>query len=154
MRSRLLTILLLIYITGCKSNHAIPDGVLPQKKMEMVLWDLMRADQFLADYVLNRDTNLDKTTESLKYYQKIFAIHKISKEQFQQSFSFYRSQPVLLKAIMDSISTPPIEAPVLPVQPEQFGDPIMAQPDTGSNKQVKIPFDTTLKKTKKLLPAQ
>ncbi len=62
--------------------------------MQAVLWDLMRADQFLADYVFNKDSSLDKTTESLKYYQKIFAIHKVSKEEFQESFSFYQAHPV------------------------------------------------------------
>lgn len=101
----LLWIFLLLFITpGCKNKDSIPGTVLPPKKMQAVLWDMMRADQFLNDYVINKDTSLKKIPESLKYYQQIFAIHKINKEQFQQSFSFYQTHPVLLKALMDSIS--------------------------------------------------
>jgi hypothetical protein len=41
--------------------------------------------------------------ESVRLYSRIFAQHQVSKEEFQQSFSFYRSHPELLKTIMDSI---------------------------------------------------
>ena len=104
MRNFLWIVLLLFVTSGCKNKDSIPGTVLPPKKMQAVLWDMMRADQFLSDYVLNKDTSLKKIPESLKYYQQIFAIHKINKEQFQHSFSFYKSHPVLLKALMNSLS--------------------------------------------------
>ncbi len=117
MRSFLI-FLLLLFAAGCKSKNGIPHSVLSQKKMQAVLWDMMRADQFLADYVLNKDTSLNKTTERLKYYQQIFSIHKISKEEFQHSFSFCKSHPVFLKAIMDSISKPENEVPATAAKPD------------------------------------
>ena len=88
MRISLLIALAVIFTAGCKNKNVIPNNVLPEKKMQEILWDMMRADQFLADYVLNKDSSLNKTTESLKYYQQIFAIHKTSKDEFQHSFSF------------------------------------------------------------------
>ena len=103
MRTRLLIIYLSLLIAGCKSKNAIPGNVLQQKKMQEVLWDMMRADQFLADYVLNKDTSLKKKTESIKLYQQILAINGVTKEKFEASFAFYKSHPILLKAIMDSI---------------------------------------------------
>ena len=104
MRNFLWIVLLLFITSGCKNKDSIPGTVLPPQKMQAVLWDMMRADQFLNDYVINKDTSLKKIPESLKYYQQIFAIHKINKEQFQHSFSFYKSHTVLLKALMNSLS--------------------------------------------------
>lgn len=98
-------ICIFLFIAGCKSKERIPDNILPQEKMQAILWDMMRADQFLADYVLNKDTTLEKKTESIRFYQQIFDINKVSKAKFQQSFAFYQSHPALLKIIMDSIAT-------------------------------------------------
>lgn len=124
MRSLLQILVFLFFTVGCKNKNGIPTGVLPQKKMQVILWDMMRADQFLNDYIINKDSSKNKTTESLKYYQQIFTIHKISKEEFQHSFSFYKSHPVLFKMILDSISTPPNEAPTQIAQPVVIKDTI------------------------------
>lgn len=104
-------------LTGCKSKNAVPSNILPQKKMQAILWDMMRADQFLADYVLNKDTSLKQDKESIKLYQQIFAINKVSKEDFQRSFSYYKSHPLLLKVVMDSIANTPAEMIVDTVKP-------------------------------------
>lgn len=119
MRKALLIILLGLFVTGCSSKEKIPRDLIPQKKMKAVLWDLMRADQFLSDYVLNRDTSLDKSAERLKYYNRIFSIHKISRENFQHSFAYYQAHTPLFKIIMDSISVPALnEAPTQPITPK------------------------------------
>jgi len=113
MKTGMLIVYILLLTAGCSTENGISNGVLTQKKMQAILWDLMRADEFLAGYVLNKDSTLDKTTESLKYYQHIFAIHKVNKEEFQHSFSFYLSHPALLRAIMDSISNTGLAQPRL-----------------------------------------
>ncbi|MDZ4793667.1 MAG: DUF4296 domain-containing protein [Bacteroidota bacterium] len=140
MRNGLLILILLIITAGCRSKNKIPRDVLPQKKMQAILWDMMRVDQFLADYVLNKDSSKNKTTESLQYYQQVFAIHKISKEEFQRSFSYYKSHPVLLKAVMDSISASPKDT----VQPAVMTKPVF---DTGVAK-----ADIIVSKIDKVLP--
>lgn len=106
MKSRLLILCLFFLGTGCKNKDRIPGNILPPSKMQAVLWDMMRADQFFTDFRLNKDTSLDIQEESIKMYRQIFNIHAISKEQFQQSFSFYQSHPAFLKEIMDSMSKP------------------------------------------------
>jgi hypothetical protein len=108
MRTGLLIFFSGIFLAGCGRKDKVPNGILPQKKMQAVMWDMMRADQFLADYVLNKDTSLKKQNESIQLYQKIFLIHNIKKEVFQKSFSFYKNHPDLMKAIMDSISKMPL----------------------------------------------
>jgi len=109
MMKGLLTSCVIILIIGCGNKDGIPSDVLPQKKMQAVLWDMMRADQFLSDYVLNKDTSLKQNVESIKLYQQILAIHAISKEKFERSFDFYQAHQLLLRAIMDSIVNAPPE---------------------------------------------
>lgn len=153
MRTRLLIFIILFFIAGCKSKSGVPSGVVAPKKMQAILWDMMRADQFLADYVLNKDTSLNKTTESLKYYQQIFALHKISKEQFQHSFSFYKTHPILLKTIMDSIAAPPKDTVAKGVQIMPISDSVITKPDTTVNGSGKLLPDSTKirKRIKKLV---
>lgn len=100
---------------GCGQKREVPAGVLPRVQMQAVLWDLMRADQFLMDYVFRKDSALDKLTESQRYYQYIFAQHKISKEQFEKSFSWYQDHPTIFRALLDSIAAAPKEPIPVPV---------------------------------------
>lgn len=130
MKNGFLIFFLLIFTAGCGKKDKIPGDVLPQKKMQAVLWDMMRVDQFLADYVLNKDSSKNKTTESLLYYKQVFAIHKISKEEFQHSFAYYKTHPVLLKTIMDSISAAPKDTIAIPVVAKQVTDSVVARTDS------------------------
>lgn len=152
MKRSLLLLFIIFFVSGCKSKNSIPGGVLSQKKMQLVLWDMMRADQFLADYVLNKDTSLNKTTESLKQYEQIFAIHKVSKDEFRRSFSFYQNHPVLFKAIMDSINAPEKTTPIAPVQAEPLTDSIIPLTDTAPKIPIEILPDTVrpFKKVRRL----
>ena len=121
-----LTICLLAFLIGCKNDNA-PSGVLSKDEMRSVLWDMMRADQFLADYVFSRDTTLNKKSESIKLYREVFDIHHISKEQFQKSYTYYKTHPLLLKVIMDSLSNIPDETI------EKLSKPKLAQDSVASS---------------------
>lgn len=136
---RLILLLISVFsllFPACKSKRS--NGVLPPEKMQMVLQDMMRADKFLADYVLNRDTTKKIDSESVELYQQIFAIHQITGKQFQKSFSYYKEHPDLLRSIMDSLSRPASAAPAEMVQPE----PALLQQsasDSSQNKTDTIP---------------
>ena len=104
MRRTLLLLISCVTLAACTKKSTIPRDVLSQKKMQAVLWDMMRADQFLTDFVINKDTTANRDTESIRLYSEIFAIHHISKKEFQRSFAFYNSHPAFLKPIMDSIA--------------------------------------------------
>lgn len=141
MKIGLLIVCFSICILGCKSKNAIPNEILPPKKMQAVLWDMMRADQFLADYVLNKDTSLKKQAESIKLYQQVLELNNVTKEKFQQSFAFYKGHPNLLQAILDSIVA--IPAPTLEIKkPVPVKDSLNNQTDTLAAK------DSTVKQKK------
>jgi hypothetical protein len=128
MRTWLLIICCLFIITGCKNKNRIPADIIPQKKMQVILWDMLRADQFLSDFVLNKDSGLDKKAERIKLYGQVFAIHHISKEQFGESFSFYKTHPALFNMIMDSLSMPKTDAPTEMIKQPVPRDSLQATP--------------------------
>lgn len=145
MRSGLLIIIFSFIVTGCKNKNSIPREIIPQKKMQEVLWDMMRADQFLNDYILNKDTSLDKAEERLKIYNKVFSIHQISREKFNKSFTYYKSHPSLFKVMMDSISQPKIEIP------EEIKYPQVLKDSLKLNEQ-KVSDSVNLLRNKKVIP--
>ncbi|HWR32747.1 MAG TPA: DUF4296 domain-containing protein [Chitinophagaceae bacterium] len=123
---------------SCTRKDSLPAGILSQKKMQTIMWDMMRADQFLADYVFNKDTSINKTGESLKYYQQVFTIHQITEKDFQKSFYYYRLHPGQFKSIMDSLSQVPEEAPTPVMNHADISDSISTnqvkpfRPDTAT----------------------
>ena len=117
-------LLLMMFFSGlliaCGRKNKLPAGVLPAEKMEDVMWDVMRTDQFLTDFVFIKDSSLNKDAVSMGYYQRIFREHAITREEFQTSFKYYQKHPALLKAVMDSISTRP------ELKPEEIYKPVLA----------------------------
>ena len=101
MRYFLVTCFFFLFFS-CSNRDKVPANVLSPKKMQSVLWDMLRVDQFIVNYVA-RDTLLDKKQESIRLYEQVFKIHKISREEFQKSLDFYQNRPDLLKVILDSI---------------------------------------------------
>ena len=91
-------------LSGCGSKNKLPPGILPKGKMEAVLWDLLEADQFLADFVLTKDTSVKKFPESIHLYEQVFHIHKTNKQQFIKSLTYYRTHPFLFKDVLDSLN--------------------------------------------------
>ena len=97
-----LFIILIISNFGCVRDNKVPKDVIPQNQMRKIMWDLMRADAYVTDFIM-KDSTLDKKAESAKLYEKIFDIHSTSRETFKKSLVFYQSRPDLFKAISDSL---------------------------------------------------
>jgi hypothetical protein len=122
MKTGLLILFISIFFAECKKRNKIPNHILSQSKMQAVMWDMIRADKFLTDFVLIKDTTLNKNRESIKLYQQVLGIHHISKEEFQQSFAFYRAHPNLLKEVLDSLNARPDIAPTELYKPRPLRD--------------------------------
>jgi len=99
--SRYISIVILTLFISCKNDN-LPKGILPESKMREVLWDVMRADEWVS-YEYNIDTSVNKYVRSIELYQQALQIHNIKAEQFQKSFRYYQSHPKLLKPIFDSL---------------------------------------------------
>ena len=95
-------IILVILLFGCIKDNKIPKDVISQNQMRKIMWDLMRADAYVVDFVM-KDSTCDKKAESASLYEKIFDIHSTTRETFKKSLAFYQSRPDLFKAISDSL---------------------------------------------------
>jgi len=93
---------LLLLVFGCVRSDRVPKNIIPQNEMRKIMWDLMRADAYVSDFIM-KDSTRDKNTESGILYEKVFAIHSTTQEAFQKSMTFYESRPDLLKVITDSL---------------------------------------------------
>ena len=100
---RFFLFIILIFSTfGCKKDNKIPKDIIPQNEMRKIMWDLMRADAYVADFIM-KDSTCDRKAESAILYQEIFDIHSTNLETFKKSLEFYESRPDLFKAISDSL---------------------------------------------------
>ncbi len=91
----------LFLIFSC-SHKTREKSILSENKMKEVMWDMIRADQYVSGYLV-RDSTKSKKDESVKLYEEIFHIHGITKEQFKKSLDYYSAQPDRLKPILDSL---------------------------------------------------
>lgn len=96
--------LLSFLLFACSDKDKLPKGVLPVKQMREVMWDMIRAGEYLNIYVLNKDSSVDKVAVSQKWYEKVYQLHRISKTEFDKSYAYYQAHPVLMKEILDSLS--------------------------------------------------
>lgn len=103
MRSTVI-LMALFCLVACGSKSRVPKGILPPEKMEYVLWDVLRSDEFLRDYVLSKDSTLNDTTETIRMYQRVFDLNKTSREEFNASFKYYKQHPVLFKEVLDTLA--------------------------------------------------
>ena len=92
----------LALINSCGNKEKIPDGILKPQKMQAVLWDVIKADAFTAEFI-KKDSTKNATAENLKLQQQIFAIHKVSKADFYNSYDYYKTNTVVFKKIVDSM---------------------------------------------------
>ncbi|MBI5373143.1 MAG: DUF4296 domain-containing protein [Sphingobacteriales bacterium] len=105
MRKGLFLVLMMAALfSGCKKKEAVPAKLLSRQQMEDVLWDLMRADLFINNYLVVKDTALDKKKQEIELYSKVLKLHKVSQDLFRESFRYYRSHPMLLKDLMDTLN--------------------------------------------------
>ena len=101
IRNCLVFFCLIIFIS-CGNKNKIPPGILKPDKMQVVLWDVIKADAFTKEFI-KKDSSKDAVHENLKLQEEIFAIHHISKQDFYTSYDYYKSNPGQLKVMIDSI---------------------------------------------------
>ncbi len=97
-----IVLLSLITFFSCGNKNKIPSGILKPDKMQAVLWDVIKADAFTAEFIKN-DSAKDAVEENLKLQQQIFSIHHISRQDFYKSYDYYKLHSDQLKVMMDSM---------------------------------------------------
>lgn len=102
MRKRSILPALCLILISCGSKNAIPPEVLQPGKMQLVLWDIMRADAATTQH-LQTYTSPEAAAENVKLQKQVFAIHNITREDFYISLDYYKAHTNLMKVMMDSM---------------------------------------------------
>lgn len=102
MRSILRFTLFTIILFSCGKKEKKTD-VLSQNKMREVMWDMIRADQWVSDQLI-KDSSKNKKEESIKLYEEVFHLHGTTKDEFKKSLDYYSSRPDLFRPIIDSLA--------------------------------------------------
>jgi len=101
MRYLLLCSMVCLSLVSCSPE--IPKDVIPIDRMKFVMYDVLSAQeaaQLMAD---PKDTTATKN-KTFELYDQVFAIHKISRQEFDRSFKFYESHPDKIKILFDSVT--------------------------------------------------
>lgn len=101
----LLTIGLMFFffLPACTNQYKVPSDIMPKEKMEKVLWDMIMADRY-ATNVLSKDSTINVREKTFTLYDQVFAINKISKEEFVKSMKYYLERPDISQVMLDSLS--------------------------------------------------
>ena len=97
-----LILLIACFFISCDSKNKIPAGVLKPDKMRAVLWDVIRVEAFTTGFI-KKEAAMNVDVQNATLQQKVFAVHKVSKETFYKSYVFYKSNRQLFKPILDSL---------------------------------------------------
>src|SRR5436853_5229164 len=110
-----------LYFCSCTNKEKRNSDILPGKQMTDVMWDLVRADQFINDFVM-KDSAKNRKEESIKLYEEIFRLHHITAEQFKKSQAYYESNPLLYRPIIDSLTKKQIASSpaIRPIAPDSI----------------------------------
>jgi hypothetical protein len=94
-------VLSLVVFTAC-SSRPVPEGVLAPDQMRPIVYDLIRSDELVNNFLL-RDTSLEADEQHIKMYEQVFKIHKTSRDEFYKSLRYYQAHPDVNKLLLDSL---------------------------------------------------
>ena len=102
MSRRILFIICIpLFLFACKAKSD-NKSVLPINTMKLVLWDILKADEWYTQTTI-RDTLHKRVNENFLYYEEVYKIHHTNKEQFYHSYKFYETHPDQFKILIDSV---------------------------------------------------
>ncbi len=100
-RNKLLIIYIAVVLFACKRKQAIPK-TLPINTMKIVLWDILKADEWYTQTTI-RDTLHLRINENFLLYEEVYKVHHINKDIFYNSYKYYETHPDQFKVLIDSV---------------------------------------------------
>jgi hypothetical protein len=92
----------LVLFVSC--NGGTPKNVLPINTMKVVMFDMLKADEWYAQKLVG-DTLMLRVKDDIPLYEQVFAIHKLTKKEFFDSYHYYEAHPVAYKELVDSLES-------------------------------------------------
>jgi len=92
----------LVLLVSC--NNGTPKNVLPVNTMKVVMFDMLKADEWYARKLVG-DTLMLRVKEDIPLYEQVFAVHKLTKKEFFDSYHYYEVHPIAYKELVDSLES-------------------------------------------------
>jgi hypothetical protein len=89
-----------LLISSCQNT--VFGGVMSVDEMKVIIWDLMKVDE-LNNIQSMKDTSFASKKMNFAYYEQVFKLHQVSREDFFQSMKYYESHPPEMKVLIDSL---------------------------------------------------
>ena len=89
---------------SCSGKNEVPPGIIQQKEMQNILWDVIRA-QALSGEMARRDSSINEIAETQLMTRKVFEIHNVTPSAFDLSYAWYTSHPEMMRIIFDSMNS-------------------------------------------------
>lgn len=102
IRSVIAVLMMTAVLGSCNKKDEIPADVMKPDKMQAVMWDVLRANAFVNEYI-RRDSSKNIANEQAKLQLQIFGIHKISKTDFEKSYTYYQDHPARMTVMLDTL---------------------------------------------------
>jgi hypothetical protein len=84
------------------SNRPVPKGIIEPGRMESVVYDLLKVDEYLNNYV-SQDTSVNLKLKRSVLYEQVFTLHNTNRKEFYTSYRYYQQHPDIQKTLFDSI---------------------------------------------------
>jgi hypothetical protein len=146
MRRSFLIVTIFFLMQACSKKDKLPQGVLPKEKMREIMWDMIRAGEFLQSYVLPKDSTINKAAEHQKWYNKIYEIHKTNKAAFEKSYTYYKAHPLLMKEMLDTLARRQISTSSVTHRLPAKDSPGFKKDTIHLRDSMRRPFDSLLRK--------
>jgi hypothetical protein len=85
--------------TSCRSTNK---DLLTADSMKVVMWDMLKVDE-LYNRLVQKDSTFRNSKENIRFYEEVYALHHITKKQFDNTYKYYETHPVEFKILLDSI---------------------------------------------------
>jgi hypothetical protein len=98
-----LAAIFLVFTLSCKEENDPPGDLIPSKKMETIIWQLIEADQYVIN-IIAKDSTKNLAAERVKLYSKVFELNSTNRAVFNNSYKYYMGRPDISKIMFDSIA--------------------------------------------------
>ncbi|HEX8279558.1 MAG TPA: DUF4296 domain-containing protein [Segetibacter sp.] len=96
------SIILLIIILAACSSSPVPKGILPPNRMQKIVYDLIRIDEFMNNFV-TKDSAVDLKKKRSSLYDQVFKVNNTNRKEFYSSYKYYQEHPNVQKELFDSL---------------------------------------------------
>jgi hypothetical protein len=104
MIQRTIYILAFAFVLLVSCNSGTPKNVLPVNTMKVVMFDMLKADEWYARKLAG-DTLMLRIKDDIPLYEQVFAVHKLTKKEFFDSYHYYEAHPIAYKELVDSLES-------------------------------------------------